>query len=317
MLRSWQGCFLLTGIVFLLQLFPYTGIFLMMLAAPYWSVLLINLGFILMVHQGVTQAQSRWLRVFPTLWFGGYLGFSAASHWQVHRFNAAIVAANAGKRVPFDQAKWDVLITPDRSDSNHGSSLTATNLVQSFGLTRAYEAYGIAGWGSEGVQEYVLSGASCPDSTGFGQRNGNNWQRVTTGGYGTGERMRSAKNLCFRSGPGFPERLVIDVRPQPQITMNGLANFTTQNVVIAPVGGKAVSLQSGWGSALSWLPQPVVGCVLNSGAPAWECDAGFIRESRFDRKNDRTPNGADDVAARALGLVKGSIADRYPGAIWQ
>ncbi len=28
---------------------------------------------------------------------------------------------------------------------------------------------------------------------------------------------------------------------------------------------------------VSWLPMPIMGCALNSGAPSWDCDAGFWR----------------------------------------
>jgi hypothetical protein len=46
-----QFCCLFTGIVFLAQHSPVVGVFLMILGAPFWSVITINLGFVLMAKE--------------------------------------------------------------------------------------------------------------------------------------------------------------------------------------------------------------------------------------------------------------------------
>lgn len=43
--------FLFTGVLFLAQCFPIVGVFLMILGAPLWSVITINLGFLLMARE--------------------------------------------------------------------------------------------------------------------------------------------------------------------------------------------------------------------------------------------------------------------------
>lgn len=315
MQRSWMGCFLLTAIVFLLQLFPYTGIFLMMLAAPLWSVLLINLGFLLMIRDGFRDAQRRWLLIFPLLWFAGYAVAAALSHWQVHRFNAELEAANAGKIFPFDPATWDVVVVSARSEDRSVEPLTPQILINSFGLVRAYSD---SGTGAEGMRGYVLSGSTCPEMSGGGIKNGRAWSRLHRGGYGTRMGLESAQNLCLWSRPEVPEKPIISIRTHAPVTTKGLlVNLTSQDVIIAPARHKEILLRAGRGSALSWLPQPVMGCWLDSGAPAWRCDAGFRREKTYDPNVDRVPNGVQDVVARALGIARASIEDRYPGAIWR
>ena len=314
MLRSWQACFLLTGIVFLLQLFPYTGVFLMMLAAPFWSVLLINLGFVLMARDSWRRTQSKWLLVFPVIWFGGYFCVAAASHWQAYRFNVAIASANEDKLISFDPAKRDILIEPDRKDSSNGSALTPDTMIESFGLSRAYQ---VTDASQNKIQGYSLNGMPCPGQMGAGVSGNTVWQKLHDGGYGTGSRMTFAQNLCLFISTTRPDKPIIRIRPQPQTESAGLANYVSQNVAITTPDNRTVVLRSGWAIPLSWFPQPVMGCWLNSGAPAWQCDAAFIREKLYDPKRDLTPNGADDVVGRALGLTKASIRARYSGVGWR
>ena len=51
-----------TGLVFVLQLIPFTGIFLMFLLAPFWSVVTLNLGFVALAYEAATGRVPRvWL----------------------------------------------------------------------------------------------------------------------------------------------------------------------------------------------------------------------------------------------------------------
>lgn len=64
--------FLLTAIVMLLQVFPYTGILLMMIGAALWSILLINLGMLGTAVEAAAGRVSRWWLIIPVAWFGAY-----------------------------------------------------------------------------------------------------------------------------------------------------------------------------------------------------------------------------------------------------
>ncbi|MGE0776197.1 MAG: hypothetical protein AB7G25_17715, partial [Sphingomonadaceae bacterium] len=90
-------------------------------------------------------------------------------------------------------------------------------------------------------------------------------------------------------------------------------DHSSQEIVIISPENRTTVLQSGYARPLSWFPQPVIGCALISGKPAWECDAFFVRE----KLSGNTPNGPDDVVAKALGLTKMSIKERYSGIEWR
>jgi hypothetical protein len=216
--------------------------------------------------------------------------------------------------MPFDPAKHDVLIEPDRGDSSNGSALTPNMMIKSFGLGRAYE---VTDASRDKIQGHVLSGMPCPGKMGAGTSNGTAWEALSDGGYGAGSRMVFAQNLCLFTSSTPPDKPIIRIQPQRQTEIAGLANVVSQNVAITAPDGRTVVLRSGWAIPLSWFPQLVMGCWLNSGAPAWQCDAAFLREKLYDPKRDLTPNGVDDVVGRALGLTKASIRARYTGVEWR
>jgi hypothetical protein len=72
LVRLSLACFIATAVVAALQWVPFTGIFLMFLMAPLWSVVLINLGFLAMIFEAVMGLIPRWAIVIPLLYFGGY-----------------------------------------------------------------------------------------------------------------------------------------------------------------------------------------------------------------------------------------------------
>ena len=76
MQSSAAKCFLFTAAVFLLQLFPLTGMLLMILAAPFWSVITINLGFILVIADVVAGTLPRWALALPVIYFWRLLRYS-------------------------------------------------------------------------------------------------------------------------------------------------------------------------------------------------------------------------------------------------
>lgn len=310
MLRSWRGCFLLTAVVVALQLIPQIGVFLMMLDAPFWSVILINLGFALMARDAWQDPTQRWLMLFPLLWFGGYLIVTSFSHWQAHRYVAEIAAANAGRRIPFDPARNDIVIEPDHMDESNGSALRAETLVEGFGLDRAYQrTVGTSG----GYRSYALIAMNCVagitkhddgTTTVYGHA-------IDTQGYG----FSGARDLCTVGSSQRPDRPIVRVRPKQQVGRYD-DDRVSQDVVINAPDGKTVTLRSGWARPLAWLPQPVIGCGLDSSAPAWRCFASFRRQSLYDPKADRTPQAIQKVVARTLGLRKITSRQRFPDAGW-
>ena len=312
MLRSWQGCFLLTAIVFGLQLFPYTGVVLMMLAAPVWSVILINLGFALMARDAWRNPAERWLMLFPLLWFGGYFIVTSVSHWQAYRYVEEIAGANARRRIPFDPARQDIVIERNHNDETNGSALSAQTLVESFGLVRAFQREPD---GPRSYLRYALLSINCTSSIVTNDRDGTTtiWLHATDT---QGHRVSGARDLCTMQSSQPPELPIVHVRPQPRAGRYD-DNRVSQDVAIVTPDGATIKLRSGWARPLAWLPQPVIGCALDSGTPAWRCFAAFQRQSLYDPRADRTPQAAEKVVAKALGLHRITIRQRYPNAGWR
>lgn len=304
MLRNWQICFLLAVITFGLQLFPFTGVSMMIVAAPYWSVILLNLGFALMARDAWREPKLRWLMPFPLLWFGGYFVAASISHWQAYRYTAGIAAANASRRIAFHPSHEDVVIEPDPYDEAKGGGIRAEMLVDDFGLNRAYERKTD---GSGGYRSYSLVAMVCP-STAMRNDDGTTivYRRpVEIRGY----YVSNASDLCIVQGSQSPERPIVRVRLQPQVGRYE-DNRGSQAIAIGTPDGTTVMLRSGWARPLAWLPQPVIGCGLDSATPAWRCFARFMRQS------NRTSQSASEVIVRALGLRKTSIRERSPSSDW-
>lgn len=314
MLRLSIGCFVATAVAYVLQLFPLTGVFLMMLAAPFWSVILINLGFLALLAEAWKTPDLRWLAVFPIAWFGGYFGVAFYSHRQADQYDREISAANTQALVPFDSKSQDILIVPDVRDSSNGSPLTAGNLIASFDLNRAYQ---VENPSSSKVQEYALREAECPGRGGVGVSGELIWSRLYDGGFGTGRRMTSADGLCHFVSFKKPSLPVVRIFPQKQSTESGLITRVSQDIEIREPIGKITVLRSGWAVPLAWFPQPIMGCWLNSGAPQWVCNAAFAHQSIWSPNEDRTPNSPDKVVGKALGLAKLTVRQRYPNLSWK
>lgn len=66
------GFFVVTAAVFLLQVIPVTGVFLMFALAMFWSIVLINAGMIGMAAEAALGRVSRWWLLLPLAFYGGY-----------------------------------------------------------------------------------------------------------------------------------------------------------------------------------------------------------------------------------------------------
>jgi hypothetical protein len=290
--------FLFAALVIVLQIIPYTGIFLMLVGAAYWSVILVNLGFGLLAIEAATKRAPYWAGIFPLLWFGGYTAASITSHAQAKDFIAKIDQANQGLESDFDSTKYEVLV-------RRNSDIHAAELVEHYGLPRVF---------SEEGRNYVERTRSvwivendCPGSMGagvsrFGPGHEDDvvWNRVTMGGYGTGERIRSVPGVCVYYGVRTPEKPVFSITTGTLIVGKGVLQTEAQDIVVQEPSGAELHLSAGFASPLSWLPKPIAGCALNSGAAKWQCTFEFIRESRFE--NPYLFRSPEQVVARGLGL---------------
>jgi len=130
--------FVFTGVVFLVQHFPPVGVFLMILGAPLWSVITINLGFVLMAKEAWEGGLPRAVVVLPLLYFSIYAGITIAGHWQLYQLRGEIAANNRSVHVAFDPQQNDLVVGTKVVDSGPILSKVPENLVEAYDLKPAY-----------------------------------------------------------------------------------------------------------------------------------------------------------------------------------
>ncbi|PXA86062.1 hypothetical protein DMC47_35870 [Nostoc sp. 3335mG] len=307
-MRPSLACFLVAGAVVLLQLFPLTGIVLAMLGGPFWSALLINLGFILLAAEALTEDAPRFLLIAPALWFGGYGIATIDSHLQAYSFYRGIVANNAPKLVGWDQRSMDLIITRGPDDSFIGSNLTPDALVNDYSIDRVYENRGTAPQGGMWLTELVQE--NCPRK-GVGVEDGVVFETPYNRKRHPDQRTGPAAGLCLKTRQSSSWLPSIDIEPgRIEERRQGLIETSRQPITISRSGSTIATVETGWARPLSWLPLPMIGCGLNDGQAKWECFAAFSREGISRKTGDTSSPVA--VVAHALGLKRASIAERFP-----
>ena len=131
--------FLFTGIVCLAQHVPYLGVFLMVFGAPLWSVVTINLGFLLMVKEAWDGTLPRAVVVLPLLYFSIYAGITIAGHRQLSRLRQEIAQNNQAMHVAFDPKQNDLVVeTKVVKGSTSPLGNVPEELVEAYDIPVAY-----------------------------------------------------------------------------------------------------------------------------------------------------------------------------------
>jgi hypothetical protein len=111
--------------------------------------------------------------------------------------------------------------------------------------------------------------------------------------------------------PDLPQ--VIVARTEARVR-DGHLPITRATTLITMPDGKQFELLGGFASPLGWIPMPVFGCALDSGAPRWVCSADFWRQGFTPIvSGDERVNRDIVVLARALGLRRVAVAERRGG----
>ena len=281
--------FVATAIVYLLQRFPYTGIFLMILGAMLWSVVLINLGFIGIGVEAITGRVSRAWLILPLLYFGTYYLAYYKDQAALAALRKSFVEHNAGKSLPFDQARQDLLFEKGKGDF-HPSPF---EFVRRFGVKRTYSSDGRVHFMGNSEACALLRGNDVFRSAG-----------IHSSGFYTDERVgrRRPTGFCSIYAPGKPELPTVRVRSDERTEKEGLA-VRKQEVRIRDEASQAeVELWAGSASPLRAFPMPAMGCALNSGAPSWDCFAGFMRKTESLLTPGQRYSNTTAAIAEVLGL---------------
>jgi hypothetical protein len=266
-----------------LQWIPYTGIFLMIIAGPLIAGLLVHVVLASMLVEALLGRLPRVLAAVPLVAYGGYALLYAQQTAAIATKSAELKAANPGQVLAFD---------PQAHALVSGSQAQA--LVSAYRLPVAYEAN--KHHLPEGHLSYRLirrEQCQIPKDT---------QSRVHT--FGVHAEGKPIRDLCLLRFPDRPAgRIVTVTRNEPKTRDAGEIAET----VIRVESEGAVLGTFRTAPVFPWL---AIGCGLNSGAPSWDCFAGFWRTPE---QIDALPPGAPAghlPEAIMLGLHKYTPAER-------
>jgi hypothetical protein len=286
--------FVATALLYVVQWFPLAGIFLMMLGAILWPILLLNFGFIgIALEVFMKRIHWFWL-VLPMLWFGGYFAFALMDHTAVARLQNEIALHNDTISFPFN-VESDALILDGNRD--------ATDLIEDYRLPVVFVK--APGKSSDNFNSARLADRSICDlirfnpafrEAGFDMRSIRNRADRTNS-------LTFNQNLCVVWVPEKPAGKSMTVDKEPTEAKAGNLPVELSQLIVKSEANSQFQLLYGKARPLSWWPKPILGCGLNSGGASWDCFSEFGRDevvlaAQKSRKYDVVP----DLIADALGL---------------
>ena len=285
--------FAATLLVYLLQRFPLTGIFLMVVGAAFWSIILINLGVIGIGFEALTGKVSRLWLVVPLLYFGAYHLAYSRDQTTLKELRGEYARFNNGKSLPFDPATQDLLLDDDK-----GSFLSTNSFVPYYGLGRAFSSNGRMALLGDSDACALLRGNDAYRSAG-----------IHSSGLSSSEaaaKRPQALGFCSITAPGEPDRPVVRVTGESAESNHERMPVTTQTFRIRDEANRReIVVKSAFAAPLKRFPMPVMGCALNSGGGSWDCFHGFMRATVTPvAPAGQRFGGGTVVVAAALGLKK-------------
>ena len=242
----------------LLQWFPVTGVFLMMLGAPLWSVVLVNLVLVLFAVDAWRGAMPRWLVAVPAAIYLANFAASAASYLEYRSLVDDVARQNAAQRLPFDPTREALVITGGSGE----------DLVLDYRIPVVFTPNPNAAPASN------LSLRAAPksvcDEIGAAILGPVQAMPAVSGG-------RVYDNLCLLRMFEDPALPVVSLSASKQTGVAQLLTYEMTTVRAVGPDGQAASRQVGVAGVLSPIPQPVIGCVLNDAQNRWQCVADLVR----------------------------------------
>ncbi|WP_146618858.1 hypothetical protein [Rhodoplanes elegans] len=293
--------FALTAVVFVLQLIPIPGIFLMMLMAPFWSVVTINIGFLSLAAEAYGGRISRWWLIAPAVWFGGCAALATFSHVDLHRLDADIRQQNEGKSIAFDPGA-QALVFDETSKAFNGA---AGAFIKTYDIPAVYAI--AAGEIGATHRVHMIGGRTVCNRLRGDPRLRES--RVFLSGVLEGRRL--VDGVCEISAPRDPSLPTVTAFARTETHGGILLPYKLFHITVVDRRGQKIELAAGEASPFFWLPIPIIGCGLNSARAKWECSALLMRDKPRGLGGDRVDGGAAfDVVARALGLTASPVATR-------
>lgn len=252
--------------IYLLQLFPVTGLFLMFFFGPIWIGVLIH---IMMVHVGVASGVahiSRWWLAIPLFYYIGGFVLHLYSERKAHVAAQEIEAANAAAKTPVEHP----FIYMFRYSHE-------TTFFERCGADRAF----ITESNQEFGQYDFAQGSACNATTRWNYKN--RYEPY----------MRRADLFPAYKGADKVLQCIITKNVKSaewryrletkQIAWKGLLNPSTWMIewrmIDGTTGAAVATVRTASIGMLPPIQTFVAGCGLNSGAARWDCAAGLLSSS--------------------------------------
>ena len=248
--------------LYLLQLFPYTGIFLMIVGGPLLTGLLVHVFLIAMVVESLLLRIPRGLIIIPICAYGGYYAIYALQTLEISRTSAQLRSANPGKLFDFDPDKHSLV------------TANAQGFVSTHAIPVAYEV------NAQIKPERYLSFRLMPRDQCNIRDSQNRFQQWGFPNAWTGPRKPCL--LRYSQAPEHQEIVVEKSAEKPGWTRKNVGARNKPEIAIEThrliVDGRPLGVyKTASIERLPRLPFLIIGCALNSGAPKWQCFASFWR----------------------------------------
>lgn len=261
--------FLVAAILFALQAFPPTGIFLMFLGAGLFTALLIHAGLVALFVEALTKRVPRFLMIVPIALYGGYYVLYLKQSFDFSRKSAEIKAANPRKIFDFDPVIHS-LVLPNAS----------RELVTDHVILVGYEADKNSPTGYAALRIFRKDQcAALPPQKEAARR------RIYTSRFIFGGKLQ--EHLCLVEMPGAPSGQIVTITKRKEKPDGGIIEEITEIVLNNKVKGSYRNVSF---SHLPLVPMGFVGCALIDHPSAWKCSADFLR---VPREADTVPDGVD------------------------
>jgi len=300
MTHSFSFWALVTFIVlYVLQLFPIPGIFLMILGGPFWCGLAAQVFLVALLFEAASGRLPRFLVIVPLAAYGFYYVMYAKQSVEIAAEARDMQASNPAEVLRFDPATYSLVM----------HSTESLSLAEFYDVPAVYQVD--ANLKPEGYRSHrLLDREQCARARDALARMKDRAAGFIIGVWSEG----LVGGVCVLTFPDTPllQQIVVTRRgdeawSRKRTIMEQYTDFSLNGRVFATYKTASV-----W--RLPVFPILVIGCGLNSGNPSWDCVADFYRSHE---EIDGTPKGVDKAVydspeSIVLGLRKYARSD-YAG----
>lgn len=282
---------IISAIIFSLQIIPFVGFFLLLMGAPYWSVLLVNGAFAGLVLEVFVRRLPKWLLVLPAVWFGMTTFIAAKDHIALANLRSEMETQNALVNIPFDHryqslsfedtpiisgTKYQIPVTYNLSKTEEGNRFSASYLAP----RELCNSIRLPLYSNSGIRTSSFHTES---------------NRIGGG--------RFVGELCTINLPEQPTLPLVRISSsEKNYKLNGMPVKETIIQIKTP-DGRVRIIRGGTAEPYGWLPLIIAGCFPTDSAPHWNCAAGLARSGLQPILSGKSRFGRDgEAVAAALGF---------------